>query len=1141
MMMPHIESFIRDLRSEARNLEYLLGNHLDDLSFLAAPAQGKLLYFVDSHELRAYITPRDPEHLQGFMLLAEQSLKSQSGDPPAFEIQLKSQEFLRELLFERHRQTVLLPSHAEEIDEEIAFQEQRGLSERISLLEAARSQLRRLLGVFGATDKEFRRAEKDPAIKRRLVSFFHSAAPALMAVCRPNPQTVMSRVDALVNKSNLVPLNRVDWERFGFDPATCRSLRELRPTHKNIDRWRDVLTTRRDHTYRSNRIDAEALSFLQALNVKFHSVATQGGPRVRAVLVTRAMALIRAARAHENANFVRHPRLLALGTDAQASPPSADRAANTEPEQALKVSLQTYRKQLNVQGRDQEGANEAVQKTVEKLAKAWSEFERARLTFELRSQPEPDTITDNAAVEDDFRRLLEWLRRDADVEELIKNELLSSIRQFGRATFAWGLGRGAEAVHAHLMPLSDPPRTRVVPMVSGAPLPVEFLARSLMNVEGRYLDITDILSDLQADSAECYVAWSMLFACQRRWRLAAIYLNSAIEIANTKVVQPREAEWTRHEVELLRAQISRLGATDDVGSKHMQTPSDRFKWSEKVLSRCRRPRDLRVPMERAAQLLECRLLLADDDTSLSTLRAGFELLCDARTLAKAYQDELMLPRILALGICYYVAACSRPKLWPELAPEHSAQLRDWHAELHRLLTEQRKDLCRDEISLRARALELIGFQCLAPVDDALSPSVPAAPKLLRIPSDLCSDVFEIRDRMVHSKDATARLITNEIEQFARLLEIYQQRELIYAPVWAPYEYERIAGLIRDPALQNDVRSAYERLRTIVGASQRLGVGTHHREDLGTLAADFSRARQAIVDRPAGAGEHARQALFHLSMESCYARLLLSCIAWPQQRDRERELLATEYRAIAESFPEASVPHFRLDTLLSSLGSDRDAAIEAQHALDLVKSDPFIEQKEHWVISTMRRRVAAGHAECAEKLREAMESTSPDVERRCEYIEALWRAFATAYSGYPEEIQTRSDSLFELEACRRTNNIVYYASLILEQPSGEERLRQADFGREQLRQMVEMLHPSGIDQVIDPNLAHTIGYAYDALGDPAPATEAAKRFFTLVGEMGGDPKTDKSLAKAVADAIRWIRRGTDELLTVGSPPTEALLA
>jgi hypothetical protein len=229
----------------------------------------------------------------------------------------------------------------------------------------------------------------------------------------------------------------------------------------------------------------------------------------------------------------------------------------------------------------------------------------------------------------------------------------------------------------------------------------------------------------------------------------------------------------------------------------------------------------------------------------------------------------------------------------------------------------------------------------------------------------------------------------------------------------------------------------------------------------------------------------------------------------------------------------------LDTLLSSLGRDRDADIEAQHALDLVKSDPFIEQKEHWVISTMRRRVAAGHAEHAEKLREAIESASPDVER--EYIEALLRAFATAYGGYPEEIQIRSDSLFELEACRRTNNIVYYASLILEQPSGEERLRQANFGREQLRQMVEMLHPSGIDQVMDHNLAHTIGYAYDALGDPAPATEAAKRFFTLVGELGGDPKTDMSLAKAMADAIRWIRRGTDELLTVGSPPTEALLA
>jgi hypothetical protein len=1117
------ESFLRDLRSEARNLEYLLKNYLEDKSFVVQEPGRRLLYFIDSHELRAYITPNDPEHLNGFMLLPERSRKKRLRGAEAtdfeFEIKLKSERFIHALLFERKRQTVLLPSHGEEIDEVIAFQRRKGFRDRISLLDDARLQLRRLMAKVGTTGKDLQRAESDPKRKQYIVEFIRNAAPALMALLRPNPDTSMSRVDALIRTSNLVPLNQVAWHTFGYDAAECEYLRALRPAQSKLDDWRKRLAERPDHTYRSNRIDAEALAYLQELNAEFERLAANG-PRVRALLVTRAMALIRTARVHGNAEFVRHPRLLVLpGTTASTLSDQPDQGGQ-RPEQALRVALQTYQQQLKALIREPKEASEAaLKRAVDALLDAWHEFERARLTIELRSQPEPSSITEDEAVDADYRCLLHWLREDADVENLIKDELVSAIRQFGRETFVLGKGSDTEPVNAHVVPLSDPVCSRVVPMVSGAPLPVEFLAAGLHRPEPRYLDIFQVLSDLEASAAERYVAWSLLFACQRRWSLADIYANSALDVAKLGLVPPREAEWVRHEAQLLRAQISRLGQTRE--------PTARFRWSEKALSRTVRLRDPRIPFERAAQLLESRLKLPEETSDCPSLAVGFKLINAARELAR--NDDLMFSRVLALGICYYVAACAHPGLWPELTPENRATLQEWHGELHKLLKAKGTGTRREEISVRARAVEIIGFQCF------VSPDVESTfVQGSRIPSALHLDVFEIRERMASSTDAIAKLIAEGIEQFARRLEIYRPRDLIYAPVWASNEEERVIDLIPAGETRARVRSFYEQIRAIAGASQRVGVLPHHRDELERLAASFAGASKILSGR--ASDPRVREAVFHLSMESCYARLLLTRM--PNQNE-DRENLAQEYRRLAAEFPHASVPHFRLDALLSELdGCDEEALEHARIALKLVNTDPFIRTPRHWVKSTMRRRVAWRYAERAEKIRDKFgtrDANEPALLR--EYMDNLKHAFDLIYAGYPEEVSSREDIFYEIEARRRINNIVYYGSQILEQPDGADRLQGAGFGMDELREMIKLLHPGGINNVVETNIAHTIGYAYNLLGEVGEATVAAQRVFTLVGETGGDPTKDKGLARVMGDAIRWMHRRTDESLSVGARTPE----
>ena len=48
---------ISELRNEARNLEYLLRDYLDDRAFITRNPRGTILYFVDAHEIKSYLIP----------------------------------------------------------------------------------------------------------------------------------------------------------------------------------------------------------------------------------------------------------------------------------------------------------------------------------------------------------------------------------------------------------------------------------------------------------------------------------------------------------------------------------------------------------------------------------------------------------------------------------------------------------------------------------------------------------------------------------------------------------------------------------------------------------------------------------------------------------------------------------------------------------------------------------------------------------------------------------------------------------------------------------------------------------------------------------------------------------------------------
>jgi len=1119
---------VSELRHEARSLRHLLRSYLDDRSFIHKSQSARLLYFVDAHEIKSYIDPISPESLVGFILKAEQAVIKSSAAQFDLAIRLKSDQLLRELLFNPARQVGILPSHAEEVDEEIAFREHHWLSERLCLLDKARDEVRRLrdtmtprrLLAFAAAEPN------NPTRKRAVVDFFMTAAPALMALLRPNADKPQARINALIDTSNLVRLGDLAWEEFGFDRVTCKQLRGVRPDRTDIERWRRYFEGRRErrkNSNRANRIDAEAVAFIQALNAKLNALP---GPRVNARLVTRAMTLISGASDRDavrkaglrEADFLRHSRLLALedlpnGRGAKRGAHEAvGRLDGQESEQTLIVALHTYQRQLKSLGRNAIRPGDTEMRTaVEMLVKAWDEFEMARLTLDLRSES-GSSFSDDTIGDVEFQRLMEWFRNDADVLKLLNEEVLRAVQQFGEATFALSQAGYSEPVLVQVIPLDRPNRSRVFPMIAGSPGPVDLFAPGLRGARGRHCPLEGLLADLESNAAERYITWALLFACQRRWELARIYANSAVQIA--KLLPGHEAERAIKEAILLRSQILRLGA-DEGRAKDVRK---RLESSLAGLTQFEGEPDARIARERAAQILELRLSVPPGEMAHVQLAFGHELLHTA--LEHCGEDELLRTRILELGLNYHLAGRDQPELWPDRTDGDRVVVKQWHNQLHKILEAQRRTMLPQAISRRARAMELIGFQLFVERNNDVAEFGASEPPI-RIPSHLRLDVTELRDQIGRSIDASASLIAKELETIDRRLESFRIRDLIYAPVWADDGVQEILQMIEDSQARALADSAYSDLIAIAGASQQMGVHSDQRRPLERIANDFQRALDALQGAGLATNERVWRASFYLRMECCYARLLLTQLTPDRWRRQELTNLASDYSEIAKDFPTASIPHFRLDTVLSELNESNEAMKAIGRARELVDADPFLLPPNHWVRSTIRRRIAMRSAQAAAWQREKLQAAPADQRLRTEYVSNLIKAFEDVYVGFDALDDSDANYLHRLEARQRTSSIVYYASCLLKEDSEGAGLHRFGFGPDELRHLLGRLHPDGIERVIEPNVVHTIGCAYAVLGQTLEATNAGRRLITLMAQRGDDPK-DRAVARMLTDAFTWLR-------------------
>jgi hypothetical protein len=479
---------------------------------------------------------------------------------------------------------------------------------------------------------------------------------------------------------------------------------------------------------------------------------------------------------------------------------------------------------------------------------------------------------------------------------------------------------------------------------------------------------------------------------------------------------------------------------------------------------------------------------------------------------------VLLSRILELGLTYHLAASEHPHIWGDRNEADIAVAREWHRRLQGVLKRQRGDpqVRSEEISLRARAMEIIGFRLLqTPESSAATPGADLTDSR-GVWKNLLVFVRELRDEIKSSTDNCAKLITRTLDT---MVPKPGQRDLIFAPIWASHQTEWIVGLIDDPAAAQLTRSAYRKLSAVAGGSQKDPVDYAHRSFLNEIADEFGKVEEIVRRMALDGNENAKQAQFYARMEICYTRLLLALIEETNERDKQLESLITEYQAIARAYPEASIPHFRLDTIFSELHRDEEAFDELSKAIALIDSDQFLRTPGHWVRSTLQRRIASRFSsEVAQQRRKLAEQRDPELQ--ASYLQNLLAAFQSVYSGADELPIAELDYLYSLEARRRINNILYYASLLLEIYGTQDGFQNLGIEEAYMRRLVSQLIPEGdITKVMELWIIHTIGAAYAVLGEAQLAAEAGNHLLNVAKET----EDAKSLVDILDDAFSWIQR------------------
>ena len=1086
------------LQGEARMLGELIHQHRSDLQSVRDGM--RFIYFVDAHELKSYLYANDSGKLTGFIFNVERALETQV--PVAnveSRVRLKAEQMHRRLFFEQPQPLLLLPSHAEEMDEEMAHISLKTLPQDYDLAGIARKEWEILMQKKSVSRQALAKlaesaTEGVQVSKKKLLAYLTSEVPTLVQLLFPAPNSLKSRLRRLLSGSRLSLLSGMDWSRMGFTHEQCGELEACVPTDEELERWTRQLIMGRRNSLQSNRRDASALAYLSALNRCFQKM----GVNAKACLITRAVTLIKAMRAIKSASgadaqdCIRFSRLVVTQANngSAVAGPVGDRSLDM-----VLFALQTYQQRLAIPLKFDAPTTEAV---AGELLTAWNAFEDARLTLEFAQESQGDATSTDSLDGEQWRELVAWLQSDTDVSNIVEHRLQVQVSQFKAAMVARD-AKSANERPAWVLEAPDGESSRAEAIEVNGLGPVN-LPRRFFDDKGTFLLLAEPKG---GDVSEEFLALAFLQGCQKRWTLAKFYGRQALQSANIM----RKSK-VALEARLLVAQLLRVGGPSQVEPDEPEQPDRFVQAAELLLSRTgRRLDDPRVEAEWWALQLE-RLL----DIRASGSHTGAELFTNVQairhTLGAVAGVDKARGRLLELLLAHALAGQRKWQTTGQLDRAAFRDLADVIGECHRMLiqylNERRRECELDEVPQFSRAIEILGYELLRRL--AVYAGSPAGEEP-EVPAALLFDVVMLQAQMTRSADEMSKMAAAELVRLIDRTRGRRQFQIVYAPVEDKAEVQALIQSLPDTVVREAAARANEVIHDLGNSQRFLEAQASEREQIAEGIRQFDRA----LSMP-GMDDTVR---YHLDIGLGYLRLLAAKAADQADQRRAFEQVVRDYQLLIERYPEASVLRYRLSIVLEELGQD-EAAFEAiNDAMRLVATDVRI-NPDHWFRSVVRRRLALRFADKATEMRERLKGDDDDAARR-HYLEHVAKAYQLV-SEAASFARAGGTYVERLEARRRLNNQVYYAALYGSGGGCIESL--PNLTRERLLDMTRQLHPDGdMRDVFELNIAHTIGLAYSILGETESAGMAAERVLQLIAR-SGDNAESETLRLILNDALSW---------------------
>jgi hypothetical protein len=1109
------------LKREAALLQNLYKAYLSDRRFLSTPG-ARILAFVDSHEIKAYIDPDEQGSLTGFVMHLEnvvmQSETAAEQDRHRTTVGLRHDQILSGFLFDPSRVCGILPSHAAEMDREIAFRVHRWFDTMLGLVEKAQDEIRRNSHKARQISKV---AENEPPEGKRdfrhlIVKFFETHAPAVTAILNDNLFTPQKRLQAVLENSRVALFEDIRWADFDVKPHVIPRLHDLKTSLEQRQEMQKKLRTfeYRKNTVAANIVDAAALAHMAQLR---RELDLGGADHLRVVLVSRARTLLRAAAdlaAQDGTELlVRHPRMLAL---AGRNVDRLDEATDL----ALGTALDVWQSQLENHPKPEPGQEEDGLSSLEP-AKAflatWDTFERSRLAVEAKWRQRMPT-TAKPSAEGEIAEQLLALFCDANPEAILKRTLIDRFNKFTTASSRFLLETGQLRLPVRLTKPAGG-RVYVTPVVMGAVGPIQVADWEGSPPSGAALSLEEIASKVSTE-AERPLIWSLALACAGRWKQAAIFARSAQQLADLE-----DDHDTADEGRLLRAEIRRLGATAPIVADRDdddRPPEVRYERSLKDLGHVRPVNQARRLREEAAQLLEAALAGAVVPDFADKLRDCFTRLDVAADNADGNESKARFIALLLMLHLYDVRYCSDR---PALLPEQRRRAGERHKDLVKVFNLVQGQGHIDTMPHRARAMEVIGYVLPGGAPEGQRSRTSAnKPRPGNIPDTLRGELPDLLKGLEVSSDKIAGFLKDEIKTILELLRPLHSPELLLAPVPPPQSaIDQLRE--RHPDLADKIAMPLACLETVGDSLLTRGPSPDHERSLEQAIGDL----EAVIVLGSQRQIDGKQ-MFHLRSALLYARLLDATLEAKHVREQRFDELIRQYQALSRDYPDATLPHVRVGYLAEKIGRLELECQAITDALKLVDADRYYTQEAggpHWLQSFVRRRHASIVLRNIPDAK-AKWSGDPASPEASEQVRALTEACSILLDAEQRDVAPGSGRAIDLDRRRRINNIVYYGSRLTERTGSEDAFNGLS-PKMPLAAFVDRLMPAGVEELDDIDFVHTIGCYHAAVANMTnvkrvvtastkEARRAAEHIFRLMS-------VGKNMAsRETAEAHGWLTAG-----------------